>query len=193
MSVAGLRRRLRLAVQPVRSQLGRLVSRAVNAGGAPPIGLRVGQRTAAEQAAARRDLRPVVPVLLFGAEPEAVAQTAAALVRAAADPACGRPLLVLDRPHFALVRLAGCAVEHVTSRQEWLRHGEPVPWEQHLAARLAQLRTDYVTARTVVLPPAGSAALPPGALPAALRVPPVTGPARLRRELAGAVERLLDR
>ena len=176
-----------------RSGAGRGASRLVNVLGSPPIGLKIGGQGGHDVPDDRHDLRPVVLVLLFGAAEEAVAETVAALVRAAADPRSARPLLVLDRPHFTVPRRAGCAVEHVIAEATWQQRDEPGQWSGYLRTRLHQLRTDYVAAGVLVLPAAGVSALPAGVLEAGLTVPRPSGATGLRQAWAARVERVIDR
>ena len=190
------RRQARSLLLQARSAAGRGASRLVNVLGSPPIGLKIGGQGGPAGSGGpdgRHDLRPVVLVLLFGAAEQAVAETVAALVRVAADPSSGRPLLVLDRPHFALPRRAGCAVEHVVDAATWQQRGEPGPWPAYLHTRLRQLRTDYAAAGVLVLPAAGVSALPAGVLEAGLTVPQPSGAAGLRQAWAARVERVIDR
>ena len=165
-----------------RQLAGRCVGWAFEAAGGPPPGLTPGRVEPA------LDARPVVIVLLLEAEAEAVAQTAADLVAATA--AGGpRPVLVLDRPHFAAARRAGVVADHVLSAKDWAARGLPGPWEDHLAAELDRLRRDLASRHVVTLPAGGSRALDPAAWQAALTPPRRPGP--LRRALV-RLERRLD-
>lgn len=183
--MSGATARVRALLQPARSGLSRQVSRLLAALDAPPGGLKAGPRPAGTAHG------PVLLVLLLGAEPGAVAATAARLAEVAAAGRV-RPLLVLDRPELATVRRAGLAVEHVVDERTWRQRGEQPPWPQYLATRLDQLHRDYATGLSLVLPPGGTPAVPEPVLAAALEPPPVPAGAALRFRLARLVERWFD-
>ena len=176
---------LRQLVQPLRAPVGRQLSRLLAAFDAPPSGLRAGWT------AGRSRNGPIALVLLFGADEEAIAATATTLAEVAALGHV-RPLLVLDRPAFAVVRRAGLPVEYVVDEQTWRSRGEPQPWSEHLQVRLSQLRRDYVADLCLMLPPGGIPALPEQVLAAGLSIPARPAATAVRRYLGGALERLLD-
>ena len=150
----------------MRRLAGRLVGWVFEATAAPPPGLVPGRD--AEPGSA--DGRPVVLVLLFGADAAAVSATAQDLSRAAGRGG-PRPLLVLDEPHFAAARRAGVAADHVLSRTVWAARHPGLPWEEYLHGELNRLRRDFATEHVVALPPEGSSALDPAELAEALRPP----------------------
>jgi hypothetical protein len=184
----------RVLPEPVRGRAGPALGRTMDRLGVPPPGLRAGR----QQPASGTSGWPAVVVLLLGAQGQpavavtTVAATAEALLPAAAA-ARVRPVLVLDTSHFAAVRRAGLAVEHVLPLDEWDRRHPGTPYTGYLGERLEQLRQDYATGHLVTLPSGGAGALPDGEL-AALLVPPYRNP--LRRwwqRLAGRLEGAIDR
>jgi len=112
------------ALSEARHLVGRFVGWAFEATAAPPPGLVPGRDTGPRSA----DGRPVVLVLLFGADTPAVTATAHDLSRAAGRGG-PRPLLVLDEPHFAAARRAGVAADHVLSRAVWAARHPGLSWE----------------------------------------------------------------
>jgi hypothetical protein len=174
----------------LRRAAGRVVGWSFEASGAPPPGLRPGRDLDPRVL----DGRPVVLVLLLGADAAAVQRTAQDLARttAAGGP---RALLVLDGPHFAAARRAGVAADHLLSPDEWARRHPELPWEDYRDGELARLRRDFATAHVVTLPPAGTGALDPSVLAEAMRPPARRrGVARSAWDRAVArVERRIDR
>lgn len=185
----------RVLPERVRGRAGPALGRTMDRLAVPPSGLKAGRGVPRERA----DRAPAVLVLLLGAGPEAVERTVAALLEA--GPAAGgpRPVLVLDGPHFAVARRAGLAVDHVVSAQQWQRLHPGLPYADHLAERLGQLRRDYATAHLVALPPTGIAGPGPDGASAAQRLGVLlrpVGPGRWRRlwqPVARRVESAVDR
>jgi hypothetical protein len=178
----------RVLPDAVKGKAGPALGRSMDRLRVPPPGLKAGHGPGAAGPAG-----PVVVVLLLQApDAQAVADTAAALLRAA-GPAGVRPVLVLDSPHFAPARRAGLAVEHLTPSQEWARRHPDRPYSGYLAERLAQLRADYATSHLVRLPDEGAAGLPDGALTAALLPPHPGRGRRVWQRLAGRFEAAIDR
>jgi hypothetical protein len=179
----------RVLPEPVRGRAGPALGRSMDRLGVPPPGLRAGR----QQPTSGTSGWPAVVVLMLGASGQsAVAATAEALLPVAAA-ARVRPVLVLDTAHFAAVRRAGLAVEHVLPPEEWDRRHPGTSYTRCLGERLDQLRQDYATGHLVTLPSGGAEVLPDGEL-AALLVPPHRSP--LRRwwqRLAGRIEGAVDR
>jgi hypothetical protein len=178
----------RVLPEQVKGRAGPALGRSLDRLRVPPPGLKAGQGSGAAGPGS-----PAVVVLLLGvADARAVADTVAALLRDA-GPAGVRPVLVLDSTHFAPARRAGLAVDHLLPASDWVQRHARLPYPDYLAERLTQLRADYATSHLVRLPVEGAAALPDGALAAAL-VPP--DPGRRRRawqRLAGRLEAAIDR
>jgi len=168
----------------LRRAAGRIVGWAVEASATPPPGLRPGRDIDPQVL----DGRPVVLVLLLGADDAAVQRTAQDLARTTAEGG-PRALLVLDGPHFATARRAGVAADHVLSRDEWAQRHPGLPWGDYLDGELARLRRDFATAHVVALPPAGSAALDPAVLAEAMH-PPARRGGRARAAWDRAVARV---
>lgn len=178
----------RVLPESVKGKAGPALGRSMDRLRVPPPGLKAGRGPGAAGPAS-----PAVVVLLLGAPDAAtVTDTVAALLRDA-GPAGVRPVLVVDTPHFAPARRAGMAVDHVLPAQEWSRRHPGDPYAGYLGERLAQLESDYATSHLVRLPAGGAAALPDGALAAAL-VPPRPGRGRrVWQRLAGRFEAAIDR
>jgi len=176
---------------PLRTRLRRRAGDAVGwffetLGGSPP-GL-------VPRAGTSYDDRPVVVVMLFGAGPDAVGATARTL---AAGLAAGgpRPVLVLDRPHFAVARRAGVVVDHVLSREDWAARGYAEPWDEYLAGEVDRLRHDLGTRHVVTLGETGTQGLDEAAL-RELLTPPGRSPrphTRAWRRAVVRLERRVDR
>ncbi|MFN8076541.1 MAG: hypothetical protein U0Q15_14140 [Kineosporiaceae bacterium] len=176
----------------LRAAIGQGVGRVFAAAHVPPPGLRAGRLPTPAPA----DELPVVVVVLLGAQPEAVAATVEVLADVVAGRRPGvpavRPLLLLDRPHFAPARQAGLPFDHVVPEQDWPAHGGRGPWQDHVGARLALLCRQYATSTVLRVPPGGIAELGEEALREGLRVPPLSAPSRWRRRVVGWAERKLD-
>lgn len=158
----------RVLPEPLRGRAGPLLGRTMDRLAVPPPGLKAGAGTPRGGA----DRRPAVIVLLLGATgPDAVAATAAELVHHGPVAGGPRPVVVLDTPHFAAVRRAGLAADHILARAEYEARHPGQPYSAYLAQRLDQLRRDYATRHVVTVPPEGVAALGPGALAELLVVP----------------------
>jgi hypothetical protein len=177
----------RMLPEPVKGLAGPALGRSMDRLRVPPPGLKAGRGRLPAGAGS-----PAVVVLLLGAEVEAVTGTVEALLREA-GPARVRPVLVLDGSQFAPARRAGLAVDHLLPAEQWAQRHPGQPYAGYLAERLAQLRADYATTHLVTVPPGGAAAMPDGALAAAL-VPPAPGRSRRTwQRLAGRFEAALDR
>src|SRR5207344_1246751 len=114
-----------IPVSRLRHLAGRFVGWAFESAATPPPGVLPGSQDADPGSL---DGRPIVLVLLLGADAGAVTATAQDLSRAAAGGG-PRPLLVLDEPHFAAARRAGIATDHVLSRAAWAARHPGLPWE----------------------------------------------------------------
>jgi hypothetical protein len=174
----------------LRRTAGRVVGWSFEASGAPPPGLRPGRDVDPRVL----DGRPVVLVLLLGADAAAVQRTAQHLSRGTAEGG-PRALLLLDGPHFAAARRAGVAADHVLSRDEWAQRHPGLSWEDYLDGELTRLRRDFATAHVVALPPTGTTALDPAVLAEAMR-PPARRGGRTRAawdRAVARVERRIDR
>jgi hypothetical protein len=176
---------------PLRARLRRRAGNAVGwffeSLGGPPPGL-------VPRAGTTYDDRPVVAVLLFGAGPDVVGATARTL---AASLAAGgpRPVLVLDRPHFAAARRAGVVVDHVLSREDWAARGYEEPWDAYLAGELDRLHTDLQTRHVVTLGETGTEGMDEAAL-GELLTPPGRSPrphTRVWQRIVVRLERRVDR
>ena len=177
---------------PLRARLRRRAGNAVGwffeTLGGPPPGLVPGAGTA-------YDDRPVVVVLLFGADRGRRRRDRARRWPTALPAGGPRPVLVLDRPHFAAARRAGVVVDHVLSREDWAARGYPEPWDAYLAGELDRLHHDLRTRHVVTLGETGTAGMDEAAL-RELLTPPGRSPrlpARAWQRATVRLERSVDK
>jgi hypothetical protein len=147
--------RLRPRPRFLRRAVGRAVGWIVEVAGGPPPGY-AGGPLVDSVGRAELDGRPVVVVLLLGSD-EAVAARTAEDLAAAVVAGAPRVLVVLDTPHFAVVRRVGLPVDHLLSPDDWSARGQAEPWSAHVAQELARLRRDLGELRVLRLPPDGAA------------------------------------
>ncbi|HET9654751.1 MAG TPA: hypothetical protein VFP72_05320 [Kineosporiaceae bacterium] len=174
--------------ESLRGKAGPALGRTMDRLAVPPPGLRAGRG-----AGARSWTWPAVVVLQPGAPDAAAVAGTVAVLQELAGRLEIRPVLVLDTPHFAPVRRAGLAADHVLDPGEWARRHPDVPYAEHLRERLGQLRRDYATAQLVTLPPQGAGALDPEELAAMLAPTPRRAVHRVWQRLMGRFEGAIDR
>lgn len=166
----------------LRAVAGAVVDRLVAGAHVPPPGLRAG-RAADPDHAVLADRLPTALVLCLGADEPAVTRTVRDL-QVAAGLAGVRPVLVLDRPHFAVARRAGVPVEHLVAREAWEQRHAPGTWAEHVRRELAAMRHAYSATATVLLPSDGTAAMDLEVLSVLLAPEPA---GRVRRTWAAGV------
>jgi hypothetical protein len=120
-----------------RSVVGRGVDVLVDLAHVPPPGLRGG---AVDGIAA--DGLPVVLLYQPGADEAGIIRTLRAVSELQSS-AGVRVVLVLDRPHLALVRQAGVLAELIPASDAWTRRLPDRSWPEEVRRRLAQIRRDY--------------------------------------------------
>jgi hypothetical protein len=167
------------------SGAGRVIEWAGSLARVPPAGLRTGL------GGRRSDVLPVVLLVQRGADESAVRRTVAA-IPVVYTSASVRIVMVLDRPHLAIVRRAGMAVELLPDRAALEGRYREESWSQLAEHRLDLLREAYAAVAIVRVPSEGLSTADIPMLAARLRSDPNVHRGRVfwRRALATLIARL---